>query len=264
MFIDPHCMQYFGVRLKEIRKKSGLSQETLAKELGISKGALSYYENGERVPDINFLEKVSLYYNVSFDYLMGFSNAMNNENAPLVDGTGLSEETINILREELDTDYVSNILDKLIRNEDFRRALELLECESHCSSTTFDGNDGIPSRYAFASPSYAAFIGGKMIMDAVANVLKDRHGEIAVELLNSLLTKQQKAEYYKWILNDRSTEDRIKELDEEAKERQNAMIERWKEANRTRVQAVKKLQGYDSDSEADIKDGESNGKYNPS
>ena len=49
------CKNYFGERLRALRTECGLSQESLAKDLDISKSALGYYENCGRTPDIEFL-----------------------------------------------------------------------------------------------------------------------------------------------------------------------------------------------------------------
>lgn len=49
----------FSKRLKTLRETAELTQEQLAKELKVSRGAISYYEKGERTPDIEFLDSVS-------------------------------------------------------------------------------------------------------------------------------------------------------------------------------------------------------------
>lgn len=64
----------FGERLKYLRTEKGLTQSELGKELGISRGAISYYEAGDRMPDINVLYDVAKYFNVSSDYLIGLSD----------------------------------------------------------------------------------------------------------------------------------------------------------------------------------------------
>ncbi|MBQ7914878.1 MAG: helix-turn-helix transcriptional regulator [Clostridia bacterium] len=56
--------------LVEIRKKKGYSQLKVALDLSISREALSYYENNKRSPDIEMLNKMSDYFNVSIDYLI--------------------------------------------------------------------------------------------------------------------------------------------------------------------------------------------------
>jgi transcriptional regulator with XRE-family HTH domain len=59
-----------GARIKEIRKKMGDSQEAFAKKLGISKGALQNYENGEREPTASTIVKIVEVGKVSFDWLL--------------------------------------------------------------------------------------------------------------------------------------------------------------------------------------------------
>ena len=56
--------------LREIRKRRKYSQLKVAMDLSISREALSYYENGQRSPDIEMLVKLSNYFNVSIDYLI--------------------------------------------------------------------------------------------------------------------------------------------------------------------------------------------------
>lgn len=61
----------FGDRLKELRKRSKLSQEQLAQQLGITKGMISSYETSMRMPSYHILLKISFLFNVSTDYLLG-------------------------------------------------------------------------------------------------------------------------------------------------------------------------------------------------
>mgnify|MGYP003526831194 CR=1 FL=1 len=56
--------------LKEIRKARKFSQMKVAMDLNISREALSHYENGKRQPSLEFLNKLSKYFNVSIDYLI--------------------------------------------------------------------------------------------------------------------------------------------------------------------------------------------------
>lgn len=69
---------YFASRLKGLREEKGVSQQELAAALDISRGAISYYENMSRTPDIETLEKVSNYFGVSFDFLLGRSDYKDN------------------------------------------------------------------------------------------------------------------------------------------------------------------------------------------
>ena len=59
------------MRLKELRKKKGISQLRLATELNTTQNTISRYETGEREPGIDELIKIADYFNVSLDYLIG-------------------------------------------------------------------------------------------------------------------------------------------------------------------------------------------------
>jgi len=59
------------VRLKELRKKKGISQLRLATDLNTTQNTISRYETGEREPGIYELIKIADYFNVSVDYLIG-------------------------------------------------------------------------------------------------------------------------------------------------------------------------------------------------
>ncbi len=56
--------------LKHIRKLRKLSQMKVAMDLNISRETLSHYENGRREPSIEMLNKMSVYFNASIDYLI--------------------------------------------------------------------------------------------------------------------------------------------------------------------------------------------------
>ena len=59
------------MRLKELRKKKGISQLRLATDLNTTQNTISRYETGERDPGIDELVKIADYFNVSVDYLIG-------------------------------------------------------------------------------------------------------------------------------------------------------------------------------------------------
>lgn len=57
--------------LKTLRLKSSLSQADLAKLLGVSRSAVSSYENGTRSPNNETLVKLATIFNVSTDFILG-------------------------------------------------------------------------------------------------------------------------------------------------------------------------------------------------
>ena len=62
------------MRLKELRKRKGLSQLRLATDLHTTQNTISRYETGEREPGIDELIKIANYFNVSVDYLLNRTN----------------------------------------------------------------------------------------------------------------------------------------------------------------------------------------------
>lgn len=65
-------MKGFSDRLKEIR--GDRTQQEVSDAIGITMVSLSRYETGKRIPDIQMLYKICVYYNVSSDYLLGIDN----------------------------------------------------------------------------------------------------------------------------------------------------------------------------------------------
>ena len=57
-----YATERFARRLRQLREAAGLTQEQFAKELKVSRGAISYYEKGERTPDIEFLNSLYDYF----------------------------------------------------------------------------------------------------------------------------------------------------------------------------------------------------------
>ena len=60
-----------GLRIRETRKKSGMTQSDLAKMLFISTQSISKWERGLSVPEISNFKMISNIFGVSIDYLIG-------------------------------------------------------------------------------------------------------------------------------------------------------------------------------------------------
>lgn len=61
-----------GNNLFQARKKVGLSQETVAEKLGVSRQTISKWETDETVPDIYQAKRLSKLYNLTLDELIEF------------------------------------------------------------------------------------------------------------------------------------------------------------------------------------------------
>ena len=74
-----------GEKLKEIncgpiiigkRREKNITQEELALHLGVTKASVSKWETGVSYPDITLLPALAAYFDISIDYLMGYSPQM--------------------------------------------------------------------------------------------------------------------------------------------------------------------------------------------
>ena len=62
------------LRLKELRKEKNLSQEDVAKKIGVNHRTISNYETGYSEPDIKTIEKLCKMFDVTAGYLLGIEN----------------------------------------------------------------------------------------------------------------------------------------------------------------------------------------------
>lgn len=61
----------FNENLKYLRKQAGLTQEQLAEKLNVSRQAITKWESGQSLPDIENLKELSFMFSVSMDSLVG-------------------------------------------------------------------------------------------------------------------------------------------------------------------------------------------------
>lgn len=65
-------MDNFARNLKALRLEKGLGQATLAKEIGVSCGIISLWENEKREPTKHYLVLLAKFFDVSLDELVDF------------------------------------------------------------------------------------------------------------------------------------------------------------------------------------------------
>lgn len=83
--------------LKKIRKQYKMTQEDVAKFLGISRSGYTYYETGKTVPSVEMLKKLAVMYDTTIDNVVGMPQKKS------VSGRAVSE-----------TGYISEGLDPLM------------------------------------------------------------------------------------------------------------------------------------------------------
>lgn len=62
------------MRLKDLREDNDLLQRDIAEYLNIRQNTYSQYENGQRLLPIDVLIKLSEFYKVSTDYILGLTS----------------------------------------------------------------------------------------------------------------------------------------------------------------------------------------------
>lgn len=96
----------FPSQLRELRKEKGISQESVARDLGVSKSTIGLYETGDTLPDAKTLYDLAKYYNVSSDYLLGLSTSKspNINIRGMVEYLHLSEDAVHEILNMADPD----------------------------------------------------------------------------------------------------------------------------------------------------------------
>lgn len=93
-------------RLKEIRKKSGLSQANFAKTLGVSQGNVGTWETGGSLPGAIALKNIAQKFDCSIDWIVTGKEKSNSQptaqKAEVIDPD--LEEMIAIVKHVMDTD----------------------------------------------------------------------------------------------------------------------------------------------------------------
>ena len=64
-----------GNQIRNLRESQGITQESLANELGVSKQAVSNWENDNSPPSVELLRKIALYFHCSTDYLLEINDS---------------------------------------------------------------------------------------------------------------------------------------------------------------------------------------------
>lgn len=107
-----------GVRIKELRKQKGLTQQQLGDLIGVTKVSVCCYENGTRIPNLDTLLDMADIFGVDVSYLVGRDNFI------IAEGNHyyMSKEEVKLIQELRN----SPILYKKFINES-KRTISILE-----------------------------------------------------------------------------------------------------------------------------------------
>ena len=152
----------FSERFKTLRLEKKLTQNELAKELGVSNKTISVYEKGTSSPTLETLEKIAAYFNVTIDYLIGYSNVRNPKLDNLAKELNLTEEAIAFINSlSLETNVATDAplsltFSHMIENPAFIKIIRMLSVYSSYTEEnwktmakkihdSFHESDNIPS-----------------------------------------------------------------------------------------------------------------------
>lgn len=104
----------FGNNIKQLRRERKITQDKLAKILGVTGANISKYENNVITPPIEIMCSIADYFGVSVDSLCG------REDSETISLVGLSKEQSDILCELSDT-FKSQNNNKILRYTDDKK-----------------------------------------------------------------------------------------------------------------------------------------------
>lgn len=120
--IDDNNLNTTGKRIAYLRTNKGISQQELADLLKVKRQKISYIESDKpnRQLNIEELEQLATFFNVSTDYLLCRVNAQSNEYTEISKQLGLSDKSIEILKN-------NTIINKFIEKTEKARIWKLLD-----------------------------------------------------------------------------------------------------------------------------------------
>ena len=101
-------------RLKSLRNGLNITQKELASFLGINQNTYSYWKNGKVKIDSDSLAKLSDYFDVSIDYILGISNPKKEDDVKTPSSENKVAPSLQKLYEvasELSEEQIQDVLD---------------------------------------------------------------------------------------------------------------------------------------------------------
>lgn len=123
-------MHKISLRILDLRKKRGISQQKLADALGVSFQAISKWETGQTMPDITMLPWIAEYFEVSVDQLLGLGPLPQEEYIPAESGTreywGKRKDYLMRTRKHMwNTDYLRFLIAEVWK---INKPVKVLDC----------------------------------------------------------------------------------------------------------------------------------------
>lgn len=183
---EAYFRAHFARKIKSLRENAGLSQGELGDILGCSRGSISFYEQMQRVPDIEILKNICRYFDVSADYLLGLSEvkSVDTDVQAICEYTGLSEEAVEWLHDPGPITPLHPVVNTLLSSELIRctegmyncflKSKRCYEIYSKAEADVHEGGGDLPDITAHENGTVTlnAEMGHLLCLDAAAKYAK--------------------------------------------------------------------------------------------
>lgn len=167
-----HYSSIFCQNIKKIREAAEMTQTEFAELLGVSRGAISYYEKGERKPDIEFIYKICDIFDISPKYILGYSESLIDRYEFADLSMGLSEKACIALEcNNTIGHFISSILD----HKDFNKL------HSFLSSILLNASKNNPKSILYddecsqCDTKYLGFLFTNMLHEIISDVISKEY-----------------------------------------------------------------------------------------
>lgn len=89
--------RYFASTLRNLRKEKGLSQSELAHQLYVSCSLICAYEKNLRMPSLDILIRLAIFFDCSVEFLLGIENKAISNDEHYLNISGLNKRQVEIL-----------------------------------------------------------------------------------------------------------------------------------------------------------------------
>lgn len=131
-----------GSKIRRLRMAKKMTQKELSNRLGVTKSAISAYENGSRLPSYDILVKMARMFKVTTDYLLGCAR----DPASSVSVSGLNQRQVASIQGAVETYRAFNAVRERIPWE-MQQALDRFVATGHWDGQREDWED-LGSPYA--------------------------------------------------------------------------------------------------------------------
>ena len=172
----------FSQKLTALLDKNKTPQKDLAEVLGVTRQMVSLYANGQSLPDIDKLQKIANFYNVTVSYLLGGSDCKEAKNEDIRLAIGLTEESIQRLR-TINENGHADIIDKIINNDNIHAVISQLNELKQLDLKTY--STATIQLHKGDSAEFVANMKSPMILST--EIIENQTINICIDLLRDIL-----------------------------------------------------------------------------